>query len=75
EATEGLAPLLRAQIWAVLAQIKALGQTVLVIDKYVEQLIAIADQHTVIERGRVIWQGRSAELAGRRDLLRRSLGV
>ena len=75
EATEGLAPLLRAQIWAVLAQIKALGQTVLVIDKYVDQLIAIADQHTVIERGRVIWQGGSAELAGRRDLLRRSLGV
>ncbi|HRW08714.1 MAG TPA: ABC transporter ATP-binding protein [Caldilineaceae bacterium] len=75
EATEGLAPLLRAQIWAVLAQIKALGQTVLVIDKYVDQLIAIADQHTVIERGRVIWQGRSGELAGRRDLLQRSLGV
>jgi branched-chain amino acid transport system ATP-binding protein len=75
EATEGLAPLLRAQIWDVLAQIKALGQTVLVIDKYVDQLLAIADQHTLIERGRVVWQGASAELAARADLLQRYLGV
>lgn len=75
EATEGLAPLLRAQIWEVLAQIKALGQTILVIDKYVDQLIAIADHHTLIERGRVVWQGNSVALADRRDLLQRYLGV
>jgi len=75
EATEGLAPLLRAQIWDVLAQIKAMGQTVLVIDKYVDQLIAVADHHTLMERGRVVWQGRSSALANRADLLQRYLGV
>lgn len=75
EATEGLAPLLRAQIWDVLAQVKATGQTVLVIDKYVDQLIAVADQHTLIERGRVVWQGTTVKLSENNDLLSRYLGV
>ena len=75
EATEGLAPLLRQQIWDVLAQVKASGQTILIIDKYVEQLLAVADHHTIIERGRVVWQGHSAELSARRDLVQRYLGV
>ena len=62
EATEGLAPLIREEIWGCLAGLRAAGQTLLVIDKYVERLIRLADRHTIIERGRVAWQGTSAEL-------------
>jgi len=75
EATEGLAPLIREEIWKCLAALKAAGQTVLVIDKYVERLIAIADHHTIIERGRVAWKGSSAELGADRELWHRYLGV
>jgi branched-chain amino acid transport system ATP-binding protein len=75
EATEGLAPLVREEIWRCLAALKAAGQTILVIDKYVERLVAIADHHTVIERGRVAWRGSSAELGADRSLWHRYLGV
>ena len=75
EATEGLAPLIREEIWRCLGALKAAGQAILVIDKYVERLVAIADTHTMIERGRVAWQGTSAELAGNRELWHRYLGV
>jgi len=75
EATEGLAPLVREEIWRCLASLKAGGQTILVIDKYVERLIAIADHHTVIERGRVAWRGSSQDLAADRTLWHRYLGV
>jgi branched-chain amino acid transport system ATP-binding protein len=75
EATEGLAPLVREDIWRCLATLKAAGQTILVIDKYVERLIALADQHTILERGRVVWQGSSDQLAADRDLWHRYLGV
>jgi branched-chain amino acid transport system ATP-binding protein len=75
EATEGLAPLVREEIWRCLAALKAAGQTILVIDKYVERLTAIADHHTVIERGHVAWHGSSAELAADRALWHRYLGV
>src|SRR5713226_1094537 len=75
EATEGLAPLVREEIWRCLAALKAAGQTILVIDKYVERLIAIADHHTVIERGRVAWRGTSAALAADQSLWHRYLGV
>ena len=75
EATEGLAPLLRELIWQVLVQIKETGQTILVIDKYVNKLMAVADQHTIIDRGRVVWQGSSAELAKNPTLLQQYLGV
>jgi branched-chain amino acid transport system ATP-binding protein len=75
EATEGLAPLLREEIWRCLAALKAAGQTILVIDKYVERLIEIADHHTVLSRGRVAWRGSSAELAADRSLWHRHLGV
>lgn len=75
EATEGLAPLLREQIWQILTQIKATGQTILVVDKYVEKLIAVADRHTIIERGRVVWHGSSSQLDQERELLDRYLGV
>jgi branched-chain amino acid transport system ATP-binding protein len=75
EATEGLAPLIREEIWRCLAGLKAAGQTILVIDKYVERLVRVADRHTIIERGRVAWQGSSAALGGDRGLWHRYLGV
>jgi branched-chain amino acid transport system ATP-binding protein len=75
EATEGLAPLVREEIWRCLARLKAAGQTILVIDKYVERLIRLADRHTIIERGRVAWQGSSAKLDADHGLWHRYLGV
>ncbi len=75
EATEGLAPLVREEIWRCLARLRAAGQTTLVIDKYIERLVSLADRHTIIERGRVAWQGSSAELAANRELWHRYLGV
>jgi len=75
EATEGLAPLIREEIWKCLAKLRAEGQAILVIDKYVERLVRLADRHTIIERGRVAWQGTSAELDADRGLWHRYLGV
>jgi branched-chain amino acid transport system ATP-binding protein len=75
EATEGLAPLVRDDIWRCLAELKATGQTVLVIDKYVDRLVQLADHHTILERGRVAWHGRSDALAADRALWHRYLGV
>ncbi len=75
EATEGLAPLVREDIWRCLGQLKAAGQTILVIDKYIERLVRLADAHTIIERGHVVWRGDSAALAADRSLWHRYLGV
>jgi len=75
EATEGLAPMVREEIWRCLATLKSAGQTILVIDKYVERLVEIADHHTILSRGRVAWRGSSAELAADRELWHRHLGV
>jgi len=75
EATEGLAPLVREEIWKCLERLRAAGQTILVIDKYIERLVRLADRHTIIERGRVAWQGSSAELDADRNLWHRYLGV
>jgi branched-chain amino acid transport system ATP-binding protein len=75
EATEGLAPLIRNEVWHCLAALKQAGQTILVIDKYVERLIAIADRHLILERGRVVWQGSSAELDADHSIWHRYLGV
>ena len=75
EATEGLAPLVREEIWKCLGRLRAAGQTILVIDKYVERLVKLADRHTIIERGRVAWQGSSAELDADRGLWHRYLGI
>ena len=62
EATEGLAPLIRDEIWNCLSLLKAKGQSVLVIDKNIENLTRIADRHYIIERGRAVWSGTSDEL-------------
>lgn len=75
EATEGLAPLIREEIWQCLSTLRSSGQTILVIDKYVERLIALADKHTIIERGKVAWEGTSAQLAADRSIWERYLGV
>jgi len=75
EATEGLAPLIREEIWRCLASLKRAGQTILVVDKYVQRLIALADHHTIIERGRVAWRGSSAQLDADRGVWHRYLGV
>src|SRR4051812_7950030 len=63
EATEGLAPLIRAEIWACLARLKREGQAILLVDKHLDALTRIADRHVVIEKGRVVWTGTSAALA------------
>jgi branched-chain amino acid transport system ATP-binding protein len=75
EATEGLAPLVREEIWRCLARLRGEGQTILVIDKYVERLVQLADRHVILERGTVAWQGSSRELAADRGLWHRYLGV
>ena len=75
EATEGLAPLIRAEIWRCLARLKLLGLAILVIDKNVGALTRVADRHFLIERGRVVWSGASAELAAAPDVQHRYLGV
>ncbi len=62
EATEGLAPLIREEIWNCLTALKAEGESILVIDKNVDALVRIADRHVVLEKGRVVWRGSSAEL-------------
>ena len=75
EATEGLAPLIREEIWNCLSMLKARGQSVLVIDKNVENLTRIADRHYIIERGRAVWSGTSEQLIAEPDLQHRYLGI
>jgi branched-chain amino acid transport system ATP-binding protein len=75
EATEGLAPLIREEIWRCLTALRAQGQTILVIDKYVQRLVGLANRHTIVERGRVVWQGDSAQLAADPALWQRYIGV
>ena len=75
EATEGLAPLVRADIHRSIAQLKAEGLSILVIDKDVRALTRIADRHYVLEKGRVVWSGSSAELTTAEDMQHRYLGI
>jgi branched-chain amino acid transport system ATP-binding protein len=62
EVTEGLAPLVRAEIWKCLARLKAEGQAILLVDKHLGQLVKLADRHAIIEKGQVVWSGPSAAL-------------
>ncbi len=75
EATEGLAPLVRQEIWACLRQLKAEGQSILVIDKNLADLCALADRHYIMEKGRVVWSGDSRTLRADPAVAHRYLGV
>ncbi|MEJ6006714.1 ABC transporter ATP-binding protein [Paucibacter sp. AS339] len=75
EASEGLAPLIREEIWRCLGLLREAGQTILVVDKYVRRLIRLADHHSILERGHVVWRGSSAELDADHALWQRYLGV
>src|SRR5579864_2252943 len=75
EATEGLAPLIREEIWTCLRELRAQGQSVLVIDKNVEHLTRIADRHYIIERGRSVWSGTSEQLIAEPELQHKYLGI
>ncbi len=75
EATEGLAPLVRVEIYGAIEGLKAAGMAILIIDKDLRALTRIADRHYVLEKGRVVWSGVSAELAANRELQHRTLGV
>eukprot|EP01042_Synura_sphagnicola_P011937 gene11937-15211_t len=63
EATEGLAPLIREEIWSCLKSLREYGLTIIIIDKYIKRLIGFADRHTILEKGKVVWQGDSTQLA------------
>ena len=75
EATDGLAPLIREEIWRCLDQLRRAGQTILIVDKYVNRLIDLADRHVIIERGRLAWHGSSKQLEADRSLWSRYLGA
>ena len=75
EATEGLAPLLRLEIWQCLARLKAEGQAILVVDKHLAALLKLADRHAIIEKGQVVWTGTSAALAAEPAIAQRYLQV
>jgi branched-chain amino acid transport system ATP-binding protein len=75
EATEGLAPLIRTEIYRSIEELKAQGLSILVIDKDVGALTRVADRHYVLEKGRVVWSGRSKELAADTNVQHRYLGV
>ncbi|WP_414656074.1 ABC transporter ATP-binding protein [Ferrovibrio sp.] len=75
EATEGLAPLIRQEIWSCLERLKGAGQAILVVDKNVEALTRLADRHYVIEKGRVVWQGDSNALLAAPEIQHRYLGI
>jgi branched-chain amino acid transport system ATP-binding protein len=75
EATEGLAPLVRREIWQVIHRIKSSGVSILIVDKNVDALTRIASRHYILERGRMVWTGTSDELRGDATLKQRYLGV
>ncbi len=75
EATEGLAPLVRVEIYQSIARLKASGMALLLIDKDVRALTRVADRHYVLEKGRVVWTGDSRELSENQDIQHRYLGV
>ena len=75
EATEGLAPLIRNEIWNCVSSLKSAGQSILLVDKNIDALTRIADRHYIIEKGKVVWDGISSDLQGDQDLQHRFLGV
>jgi branched-chain amino acid transport system ATP-binding protein len=75
EATEGLAPLVRREIWECLARLKRDGQSILLVDKHLDAMLKLAERHVIIEKGHVVWTGTSAELAADSALKQRYLQV
>ena len=75
EATEGLAPLVRREIWACLARLKADGQSILIIDKNIDDLTRIADRHFILEKGRIVWSGTSGKLRASPEAIARHIGI
>jgi len=75
EATEGLAPLVRREIWSVIGRLKAAGMAALIVDKDIEALAGVADRCLVIAKGRIVYSGTPAALAADRDVMIRHLGV
>ena len=75
EATEGLAPLIRTEIWSCLTGLKAVGQAILVIDKNVDALTAICARHFIVEKGHLVWSGNSTELRANPDIQHQYLGI
>jgi len=75
EATEGLAPLIRAEIWACLGELKKDGQAILLVDKHLDAIKKLADRHVVIEKGNVVWTGTTDALAADPTVRQRYLQV
>jgi len=75
EATEGLAPIIRSEIWACLAKLKGEGQAILLVDKHLDAIKKLADRHVVIEKGNVVWIGTTAELSADPTVRQRYLQV
>jgi len=75
EATEGLAPIIRDEIWRCLYALKSEGQSILVVDKHIDKLRRLADQHFVIQKGRIVWNGNSEKLQSERDVVERLISV
>jgi branched-chain amino acid transport system ATP-binding protein len=75
EATEGLAPIIRQEIWACLRTLKQEGLTIVVIDKNLGEMATLLDRHHIVEKGKVVWSGTPTELGAREDLTQRYLGV
>ena len=75
EATEGLAPVVREEIWRTLAELKREGLAQIVIDKNVARLLPLADRHYVLEKGQIVWQGDSQSLRDRPEIVQQYLGV
>jgi branched-chain amino acid transport system ATP-binding protein len=75
EATEGLAPLIRAEIWSSLGRLRSTGLSMIVIDKHIGPLLNLADRHYILEKGRVVWQGGSDALRAQPEVLHRYMGV
>ena len=75
EATEGLAPLIRQDIWNCLSALRTQGLSILVVDRNLDALMRLADRHNVVEKGRVVWSGTSGELAAQRAQIEQRIGV
>jgi branched-chain amino acid transport system ATP-binding protein len=75
EATEGLAPVIRTEIWSIIERLKAEGQSILIIDKNIQVLKRLADRHVIIEKGRTVWSGTSADIERDAATVRGLIGI